>query len=146
MISKVPSRKIRLVMLPIFLILAILGGYGLIWADEKLGSLQMFILVSGIIAATGILEVFATWWENRHKTSATAEGSAARAPGSLAGAGTWAGPPILADDPLGKPAQQPDGKSGRPDPAVARNHTGPPPGAPTVGESATTAGATRHRT
>ena len=65
--GKDPSQKIRLMFLPIFVVAGIVLGYALMRAGEELGPLQMIILVLALTAATVFLEVFATWWDNRHQ-------------------------------------------------------------------------------
>jgi len=55
-----------LILLPLFIIAALLGGHALIKADERLGPSEMFILIAGLIAACSTLEILSVWWENRH--------------------------------------------------------------------------------
>ena len=57
----VPSRTIRLIILPIFIIGGVLGGYALMKVDQRLGPLEMFMLIAGLILASIMLEVLAVW-------------------------------------------------------------------------------------
>ena len=66
MSRNIPSRKIWLIILPLFIIGGILGVYALIKADERLGPSEMFILIAGLIVVCTILEFLTVWWENRH--------------------------------------------------------------------------------
>lgn len=63
----VPSRRIRLIILPFFVVIGILGGYALTKADDRLSPLEMFILIAGLVVACSLIEVLAVWWEKRQR-------------------------------------------------------------------------------
>ena len=67
MLSKILTRKKRLIVLFFFIIFGIICGYALYRVDERLSFSQIFLLISGIVAITCAFEIFAVWWENKHR-------------------------------------------------------------------------------